>query len=487
MNEAAARDVVLVQAFETARPAAPTWGDDDRAWATRLAIADGAGSDAAGFIARRAHHAMQRLGPREPAAARWMAGHGGGSRWLAGAVIVGFVAGVAIDQVGSGQRINLLAPPMWGVIVWNLLVYVLLVGALLARVFMRPARAGGLVRLTQSLMRGRVGTPGGGASGAPLGAFAAEWLRVSAPLSMQRAATLLHAAAAALALGLIAGLYARGLVFDYRVVWETSFPGWVDARALLSAVLAPAMALSGIALPDAAAFEAMRSVPGAAVVGAPAAPWIHLFALTLLLFVVLPRTVLALLGAASARWRAARMVLPLQQPYFQALARAARGDVAQVLVAPYASTPAPSSLATLQTLFARALGDTTQLEVAPTAAFGAEDAAGAPVPVPAGVSVVAALFDLSATPEAEHQGRFARRLALHGATLLLIDETTFAQRFRADPARLTQRRDAWRALAGTMGTVPVFFDGGSADDGVVRAIEAATLQPVEVAAQEKSA
>jgi hypothetical protein len=150
-----------------------------------------------------------------------------------------------------------------------------------------------------------------------------------------------------------------------------------------------------------------------------------------------------------------------------------------VLIAPYAATPGASSVATLQTVFAHALGDTTQIELAPTVAFGAEDAAGSPVQVAAGTTLVAALFDLSATPELENQGRFARRLALHATTLVLIDGTAFTQRFKSDPVRLMQRRDAWRALATALGSAPVFFDGGAVDDGVVRGIALAMRQPVE--------
>ena len=72
MNEDSARAVTLLQAFETAQPPTPNWGDEDRAWATRLALQDAPGN-APDFIVRRAHHALQRLGPREPAATRWLA------------------------------------------------------------------------------------------------------------------------------------------------------------------------------------------------------------------------------------------------------------------------------------------------------------------------------------------------------------------------------------------------------------------------------
>ena len=471
MNETAARGVLLVQAFETAQPVPPSWGDEDRAWATRLALQDAGSGDTEAFIARRAHHALQRLGPREPAATAWLARRLWRWRWLAWAALAGLVLGLIADSIGSDQRINLLAPPMWGVLVWNGVVYVLLLGDGLARLAVRRTRRGGLVKLTERVLRFGRSLPGLGsvsasASGSAkaLQAFASEWLRVSAPLSSARAATVLHTAAAALAVGLIAGLYLRGLVFDYRAVWESTFLDAETARSLLSLVLAPAVMVSGIALPDAAGFEAMRSAHGVAQkAGAPAGSWIHLFAWTLGLVVLLPRLLLASIGALRVRWRARRVALPLTAPYFERLVRAREGEAARVFVAPYASTPTARAALALHTLLATALGDALQIEIAPTFAFGAEDDADASTVLPAGTTLAVALFDLAATPEAENQGRFARQLAAHAPTVVLVDEGAFTERFRSDAARLAQRRDAWRSFAAALGTSVVFFNGSAAE------------------------
>ena len=497
MNEDSARAVTLLQAFETAQPPSPGWRDEDRAWATRLAMQDGAaGVDA--FIARRAHHAMQRLAPREPAAAQWLARRLWRSRWIAWAVLAGLLLGVLADSIGSSQRINLLAPPLWAVLAWNAVVYLVLLGHALARLLMRKTRPGSLVMLTQRVMRLRARLPGAGsvstsASGsAPaLQLFARLWLRLSAALSAARAATLLHAAAAALALGLIAGMYLRGLVLDYRASWESTFLSADAAHAALAFVLAPAVAVSGIALPDAAVFEALRSVHGSAVAGASAAPWIHLLALTLMLFVVAPRTLLALVGALRSRWLARRFALPMGDAYFQRLARLQHGDVARVVVLPYASTPNAQAALGLQAVLGPALGDGLKLRIAPTAAFGAEedddDAGGAGTSLDAGTTLVVALFDLSATPEAESQGRFVQQLAARApagaATIVLVDEVAFKQRFSGDPMRLTQRRDAWRVFAEALGTVAVCVDLDAPDvTGAVRALQSALRSPVARAA-----
>jgi len=493
MNEPAAREVVLLQAFETVQPASPSWTDEDRTWATRLALQDATASDADGFIARRAHHAMQRLLPREPVAAKWLGRRLWRMRWVVWAMLAGALLGVLADSIGSSQRVNLLAPPLWAVLGWNLVVYMLLLGHALAHLLMRKTRPGALVRLTQRLLRMGRSVPGIGARGAPsattggsAGAwktFADLWLRCSAALSAARAATLLHAAAAALALGLIAGLYLRGLVLDYRASWESTFLSADTAHAMLAVVLAPAVALSGVALPDVAAFEALRTVHGSAATGASAAPWIHLYTLTLLLSVVLPRSGLALVGGLRSRWLARRMPLPLLDDYFQRLARLQRGDVAHVAIVPYASTPSAQAALGLRAVLAPALGDGLQIQIEPTLAYGAEDDAAGRAPLPAGTTLAAALFDLAATPEAEHQGRFAGQLAARApagaATILLIDEASFRQRFGRDSGRIGQRRDAWRVFAEGLGTLPVFADLDAPDpSAAARAVTLAMRSPV---------
>ena len=485
MNEDSARAVTLLQAFESAQPSPANWGDDDRAWATRLALQD-APANAEAFIVRRAQHALQRLAPREPAAAAWLARRLWEWRWVGLVACAAWLLGVLADSIGSSQRINLLAPPLWAVLAWNALVYAALLGHALARLLLRPTAPGALQRLTQRALRvgrrvpGAAAGPSVGGSARALQTFAALWLRRSAPLSAARAATLLHAGSAALALGLIAGLYLRGLVLDYRVAWESTFLGAATAHDVLVLLLAPAATLSGIALPDAAAVGAMGAVHGAGAAGAPAAPWIHLLALTLALFVVLPRSVLALAAALRAHWLAQRFSLPADDPYVQRLARQQRGDVAQVAVLPYASTPAPQAVAGLQALLAPALGDGTQVQVLATTAFGAEDDAAAPPP---GTTLAIALFDLTATPEDESQGRFARQLARGApqgaATILLVDEAGFRERFGADSVRLAQRRDAWCAFGERLGTLPMFVDLAAPDIGAApHALQLAMRSPV---------
>jgi len=294
MTENEARQVLLLQAHETGEATA-LWTADDRAWATRQAVAT-LGEQAAPerFVATRAVLALQRLLPRDRRAERWLARRAWHPAWAVLALVFGFIAGLAVDQLGPPQRVNLLAPAVWAVVGWNLAVYAALL----------------LPLPTLGLRRWLAGWGQHGDAGPAL-----LWARQAAPLSTARAALVLHAAAAALALGLIAGLYLRGLVLDYRAGWQSTFLDSAAVQALLGGLLAPASALTGIAVPDVAP---LRVGPGAAAT-ASAALWIHLFAATLALFVVLPRLLLALRAAGSAQRLAQRFPLPLDTPYFEAL------------------------------------------------------------------------------------------------------------------------------------------------------------------------
>ncbi|MEP7139583.1 MAG: DUF2868 domain-containing protein [Caldimonas sp.] len=482
MNERLARDVTWLEAFETARPPAPSWSDEDRAWADRVALeAVAPDSSADEFVAQRAGHALQRLGPREPALQRLVSPRTGGGGWIAVVLAIAFVLGIATNAIGSSQRIDLLAPPFWGVLLWNAVVYLLLLGAPLLRLLRRtPHEPGPFVRAMETLLRARRRLPSlsGGGNAAAVRTFATLWLGRSRALAVLRAETALHAGAAAFAAGLIAGLYARGLVLDYRAVWESTLLDVGAAHGIVTTVFGPAARLAGIALPDEAAFAAMRAVHGGVVAGAPAAPWLHLIALTLLGAVVVPRALLALGCAALAAARARRFRLPLDAPYFQRLLRLRKGGPARVSVHPYATTPSPQATLGLRALLAAALGPRLELAVAPSVAFGAEDEV-APHVEPDCTHVVA-LFDLGATPETENQGRFVQALRAvspaAAAMATVVDAAAFARRFGMVDDRVAERREAWRAWSESNGARAVVVDLDAVD-----AVEAAASAELEAA------
>jgi Protein of unknown function (DUF2868) len=371
--------------------------------------------------------------------------------------------GLLADSIGAGQRINLLAPPVWTLVAWNLAVYLWLIGAAVAALLGRRRAPGPLRRWVRRLLGKRGEAASGAAAPADAGraallAFGTAWARLGAPLAGHRSAALLHSGAAALGLGVMLAMYLRGLVLDYRADWQSTFLQADTVHAVLSTLLAPALALTGIGLPDAATLEQLRAIPGQDVPGAPAAPWIHLYAVTLLLFVVGPRALLALAAGWRARAIAQRFPLPLNEPYFQRLLRQQRGGTTEVLVLPYAHTPPPQSTLGLHAVLARLYGDGLQIHVLPTVAFGDEEAAPAPPAAAAAPHALFALFDLASTPEPESHGRFMQTLAARGGATMLVDEAAFRRRFGAESERVQQRRQAWRQWAASFGATPVFVD-----------------------------
>jgi hypothetical protein len=289
--------------------------------------------------------------------------------------------------------------------------------------------------------------------------FQAAWLRTGAPLLAARAGLLFHAAAAALALGLVAGLYVRGLVLDYRAGWQSTFLDAAQVRAALAVLLSPAVAFTGIAVPDAAALQALRVAPEA-LPTASAAPWIHLYAAMLALFVVLPRALLAGWCAARAAQWARRLPLPAADLHLQRLLLDQQSQSARVQVLAHGAAPSAHALACLQKVLAGALGAGVQVTAAAATAYGDEDAA-ADITVPPAATLRLALVDLAATPEDDTHGAFVRalrRAAPAVPLVVLADETALRMRFASIPARLAERRETWRRWAQQLGVGLVCVD-----------------------------
>ncbi len=453
MNEAAARRAVLVRAFER-EPASDSWSEDDRAWASRAAAqVEGEGAPADVFVARRAALAAEKLAARDKRVPRLLASVTWPA-WVGWAVpVLAFAAGAAADSIGAGQRVNLLAPPLLALLVWNIAVYVLiLVRGTWGLVDSRARGLGPIARLLARLTHVTGTAPKRG--GKVAAGFIVDWMQAGARLTAARIGRVLHAAAAAFALGALAALYVRGIAFEYRAGWESTFLDAAAVQALLDTVLGPASALTGIALPDVDGYAGLRFSAGQ---GAIAAPWLHLYAVTVGFVVALPRLLLAL----GDRWLEARLTahfpLPLDEPYYQALIRTLREAPVVARIVPYSVQISPQATLNLSALFTQTLGARTSVSVATATAFGAEDDVD-PGQIVGDATLLAALFALTATPEAENQGAFVDRLraAVHAHQLLaLVDESAFRRQFGATP-RLDERRALWRGF-GSERNVPVVF------------------------------
>lgn len=501
-DEDIARALTLVRACETGAAEEALWSPEDAAWASRLAdettaaqvgAKAGAASSAA-WLAARANHALRRILPRRPALARAFERRRWSGRWVIVAALVAAVLGAAGNLVGASQVIDLLAAPLWVVVAWNALVYAWLAVAALRRSRSAtkrdaPAAAGPLRRLAQRWFGAAAGSARAEEHArTPERRFAIAWARAAAPLATWRAAWLLHVAALALALGLVAGMYGRALVLDYRAGWQSTLLEPEQVHALLATLLAPAAAVSGISVPGVDAVAQLRTGPlgaplaSAAATGSSAAqtvPWLHLFAYTLALAVLLPRSLLAL-HAAWRSWLASRgLPLAIDDAYTAKLLLGRRGAAAvvkAVQVLAHGFSPAPRATLALRSLLAAQFGSALELHAAPAVAYGDEDQ---PVPAPPpGTGWRIAWFDFAATPEPQAQGAFVAALQAASPALplvLLVDEAGYRQRMGAGSPRLAERRRAWQEFADEAGVALACIDLAEAASDPAGASATATL------------
>lgn len=456
MREEVLRRVLLVQAVEEADAEGTLLPPADRAAAGREAMRSVGSPDPERLLDARAQALVQRLVARHPFVADFL-GMLAPSRartvWL---IAAAFLLGAAMPVLDGSHRINLLAFPFLGVVAWNFAVYAASVPWILRRtprgetIFRAGLATTGSWLATRVVERSR-------AYNAPLAmalnAFARGWLDASRPLHLTRAARGLHLAAAALGAGLVASLYVRGVAFDYRAGWESTFLDAESVRALLVAIYGPASWLTGIPIPDAAALEAARREGTSG--GVPAAPWIHLIAATMALYVVVPRLLLALEAAMRARRLEADMPLPAFLPaYFRRAFAHVEGAVerARAIVMPFACELTPGALARLVAWVQGAAGGPVDVSARDSLPYGEEERYLETFGERGGdtADLVVLPFGLAATPEAENHGvvlagvrdRIGKR---PGARLLVVvDEAPYAERMAAAPQRIDERRGAWR-------------------------------------------
>lgn len=456
MNERTARNVVLMRAIETADTKREILSDDDRLYASRSAreLANWHASEGKNtptldhFLGQRAELILKRLAERTPAFSSFLQRRSPMPLLAVLLPVLGFLAGAGLDHIGNPHRVDLLSAPLLGILAWNLLVYLaIIVWAVL------PSKSTGWAspRLLRRLAVGKDALPR--KLPAPLAAgvahYLTEWSRLSAKLVRLRLGRTVHLAAAAFALGAIASLYARGVLNEYAAGWESTFLDANQVHALLSYLFAPALAvfpLQGFSLAD---IQALRFVQEPSPAGG--ARWVHLYAATLLLLVVLPRLVLAIVASLRARRIAHRFPLDLGEPYFRLLAdRIGAAGPAVLRVIPYSFTVDEARHKGLAAVATMVLGEQAQLMLRPSSTYGEEPRQAlrdVRLDDP-DVTITAVLFNLAATPERENHGAFLGALAqgTPRGIAVLLDESGLAERGANQPgfdARLVERTALW--------------------------------------------
>jgi hypothetical protein len=337
LNETEARKVLLADAVETVgSDLLPPDGTDD------VSLQHPIANDQIGrLILGRANTILERL----PRAYRrltvqlpWP--------WLRTILpICAFVVGVFSNVLGPQGHIHAIVNPMMGLIAWNVIVVAIfamlrrrtapahraianarqhdadraavprerkpdtddLEMPFLAKVLIVPFLKlwAGLVdlfepiahRISRTTIHVRVG-----------GIYLSQYLRVCSHPITERIHYLLSLSAIVLAIGTITGMYLRAIVWDYTVVWHSTLIESPDMRLTIARLLFwPAALLFGQHFPSAQTMAEMATDRGAA-----GAVWIHVYAISALVYIVIPRSVLVYLAASGARASSNAVSVPVE-------------------------------------------------------------------------------------------------------------------------------------------------------------------------------
>ena len=442
MDERTALDVTAVRALETGERARADWTDADRAWASRAA-AEVVGEHASPEAIRRPSRdagagapwrARCAVRPRDARAAS--GGRGSATPSSRGASC----SASRSTASAARRRINLLAPPVFLLLVWNLAVYVALALALVVRY--GEASAPGPLRAALARFAGGV-RPAPRRATADAMRDAPRRSRATGRARPHRCTPRAPRASCTSRRRRSRSASSRGctcaaLRSSTARRGRARFSTRPRARAPRGRARAGCAGSPGIAVPDVAQVAAIR-----APASENAAPWLHLMAATRR---CRGRRAARRCSACRRGWSSGiarrTCAMPLAEPYFQRLLRGFRGGAGRACASCRTATADAPAASPARGARSRALrrqrgADRRDAPVA----YGDEDA---PPPARAdGAAPLIALFNATATPEREAHGAIRRNACASASVerpvIVLVDESAFSARWRDDDARLDER------------------------------------------------
>ena len=428
------------------------------------------------------------------------------------------VLGLATNALGPLRQINLLSVPLLGTLAWNLLFYLwwafsrvvpLPSGRRVNRVKAWSSRLavflanwflkGAIRRRLRAWKRHEAGDAERlRITSRAILRFGALWQRCAGDLLAARVQRLLHVGAAMFALGLLGGIYIRGLALAYRATWESTWLAAGQVQSLMNGILGPAAALLGRAVPDV--------IPLQAPLDGDAAPWIHLFTVTILLAVVAPRTVLALWESVRCGRLAAEVPIELEDGYCRRMFRDWRGSSTSVEIVPYSYQPGTDRLNLLKNWLRDYFGSRADLRLHGSLEYG-DSPAGWIGPAAGGGPWKPAhtvgdelhddqvthchviVFNLAQPPEPEVQGAFLEELKERAGDrgdqlLAVLDGESFERNVR-DGGRKSERVRAWQRITRQAQLEPLLLEPRPDTESGPQSI-ARTIWPGETDAETES-
>jgi hypothetical protein len=238
--------------------------------------------------------------------------------------LIALAVGFATNLLGPAEKIHVVRNPVLLLVVWNLFVYLVLFVVFLVK----PRKSNRPSSLSSKPAGAKQSANGPGKTGSQskmnipwlaqllvpgvwhffhrvalgmrekkkladvVSRFSINWYAVAGPLVVARWEVVLHLGALFLATGAVAGMYFQGLFQGYQAIWSSTFiTGEPSVVAFVHFLFGPSLFVSELlGLGLAGGIDAGRLLSPQ---GDKAAAWIHLFAITVVITIAIPRAVLA--------------------------------------------------------------------------------------------------------------------------------------------------------------------------------------------------
>ena len=129
------------------------------------------------------------------------------------------------------------------------------------------------------------------------GLFLSRYFRAYRRPILARVGMIINVSAICLAAGAIVGMYIQAVVWDYSFFWKSTLVESPGSRLIIAQILFwPAVIILGHSFPNVEVITAM-----AQGTGVPGAIWIHVFAISAMVYIFLPRSILICRYASEAR------------------------------------------------------------------------------------------------------------------------------------------------------------------------------------------
>ncbi len=364
--------------------------------------------------------------------------------------IPALVAGLLINGLGESQRVNLLNFPLLLMLLWNVGIY--LSSALLP--LLNTSAKTTWLDTAATWASKRVGMweqrswPSGDRSDPwaqeAATRFTTLWWPHVRPLWTGRLRQLLHLGAACVVMGMILGMYTRGLALNYQATWESTFLSANQVHGILHILLGPASWLLQYPFPQLSEIVNLQAPKHG-----PASQWIHMWALTALIVIVIPRGIMIWLWQRSLNHAKKTFALPLDDLYYVHLLAPDRGQGVQIDILPYSYVPSSEARSFLDLGLHDLFGNLAVIHWHQPIPFGQEFSNTPETSAHIRASVL--IFNSGQTPETEVQGELLHsmqtqtgELKTGSSLLVLLDEEPYSQAI--DEQRVLERQQAWQRL-----------------------------------------